>query len=741
MLGASRTSLVESGRGRLAGWMVAGLALVISACSGPQDAQSQNDESPNSTSSHQETAAEHASADPAAVTPSGAEWRQHGGRADEQRFSPLSQINTANASELGLAWEFDDFVVRGRTHRGMQASPIVADGVMYVTGPWSVVYALDAVTGQLRWEFDPEVEGGWARKACCDAVNRGVALWNDLVIVGTLDGYLVAVDAETGEERWRAQTFIDRARPYTITGAPRLAGDLVVIGNGGAELGVRGYVTAYHAATGELAWRFFTVPGAGPDEHPEIAAARETWSADTRYDIGGGGTVWDSMTYDAELGLLYVGVGNGSPWPSWTRSPGGGDNLYLSSILALEAATGRLRWHYQTTPSDNWDYTATQNIILADLVIDGAARKVLMQAPKNGFFYVLDRETGELVSAEAYTRVTWADGVDMQTGRPRVSPSALYQDGPRVIWPSTAGGHNWQPMAHSPQTGLAYIPVLELAMRFDDGPVGERVPDAMNIGASARPPFSPADAPLLGGEPPARPSGVLRAWDPVTQTETWRAAGAYWSGGVLATAGDLVVQGATDGAFVVYHAVTGEVLTRIETGTAIMGPPVSYEVDGVQYIAVVAGWGGAQLARYFPGTAPFARENNERLMVFKLGGGDVAPPPLRQPATLQPLFEGLADDDATLEHGRATFAIHCARCHAMGGAPNGYPNLWNMSRGVHESFDQIVLDGLMSYAGMAAFNDVLLADDVAAVHAFIASDQARRRAEADDSVAPIAGAH
>ena len=339
------------------------------------------------------------------------EWPLYGRTFEEARFSPLTQIAEANVSTLGLAWEFSDFVVRGRTHRGNEASPLVADGVMYLSGPWSVVYALDARNGRLLWKYDPEVDGQWIRRACCDAVNKGVALWQGRVYVATLDGHLIALDAKTGTPVWKVDTFVDRvAMNYASTGAPRIAGNLVVIGNAGAEMGARGYVSAYDLGSGKLAWRFYTVPGdpaKGPDESPDVTAARKTWSKDSRWDLGGGGTAWDSMVYDPIGHLLYVGVGNGMPHPVWSRSPGGGDNLYLSSIVALDAATGRMQWYYQTTPADSYDYTATQNMILADLDIGGTTRHVLMQAPKNGFFYVLDRATGKLLSANAYTRVTW----------------------------------------------------------------------------------------------------------------------------------------------------------------------------------------------------------------------------------------------------------------------------------------------------------------------------------------------
>ena len=386
-----------------------------------------------------------------------ANWLSYGRTYDEQRFSPLDQVNRDNVGELGLAWYFDV-----PTQRGMEATPVVVDGRMYVTGSWSIVYALDAATGKELWRYDPKVPKSWAQYACCDVVNRGVAVWEDSVFVGTLDGYLVALDAATGKERWRTDT-IDRQPPYTITGAPRVVNGLVFIGNGGADLGVRGYISAYDAKTGEQRWRFYTVPANPEDgfENEALEKAAQTWTGEW-WKVGGGGTVWDSMAYDPDLGLLYIGVGNGSPWNQRFRSPEGGDNLFLSSIVALRADTGEYVWHYQTTPGDTWDFTATQHMILADLEIGGATRKVLMQAPKNGFFYVLDRTNGELISAAPYVALSWASGIDMATGRPIEVPGARYADGPFILMPSGFGGHNWHPMAFNPKSGLVFLPSQDL---------------------------------------------------------------------------------------------------------------------------------------------------------------------------------------------------------------------------------------------------------------------------------------
>jgi quinohemoprotein ethanol dehydrogenase len=383
-------------------------------------------------------------------------WLTHGRTTSEQRYSPLALINESNVGQLGLAWSYKLDI-----DRGTEATPLIDNGVMFTTGAYSIVYALDAKSGKLLWKYDPSVPRTYAAKACCDAVNRGVALWQGRVYVGTLDGYLVALSAETGKVIWRTDTLITRSRAYTITGAPRIADGKVVIGNGGAEFGVRGYVSSYDASTGKLVWRFFTVPGdpSKPFESEAMRLAAKTWKGDRWWTYGGGGTVWDSMAYDADLGLLYIGVGNGSPWNRSYRSPGGGDNLFLSSIVALKADSGQYAWHYQTTPGDSWDFTATQHLILADLPINGRMRQLILQAPKNGFFYVLDRKTGELLSAEKYVQVTWATGVDLKTGRPVEDPAvADFSKEPKLVWPSPYGGHNWQPMAFHPGTKLIYIP-------------------------------------------------------------------------------------------------------------------------------------------------------------------------------------------------------------------------------------------------------------------------------------------
>lgn len=669
-------------------------------------------------------------ASPGAVSMAGStDWSLNGYDHQGTRHSSLAEISRQNVERLGLAWKFDQFVSRGRVRRGNQGTPLVVDGRMYFAGPWSVVYALDATSGELLWTYDPEVQGAWARKACCDVNNKGVAWHDGRIYVGVVDGYLDALDARTGKRLWRVDTLTDRSRSYTVTGAPRIAGRNIVIGNGGADMDARGYLAAYDLETGQLAWRFFTVPGdpaRGPDEHPEITAARRTWGTSPRYDIGLGGTVYDGMIYDPELDIVYAGTSNGLPHPAWLRDPGGGDNLYLSSILAIDASSGRLKWHYQTTPADSWDFGANQNLILADLRWDDAVRKVIMQAPKNGFFYVLDRVTGELLSAEPYTTVTWASHVDRATGRPAVNDTLDYREEPKIIWPSVSGGHNWQPMAYSPETRLVYIPVLEAPMKYVGYDSVTYQPGSLNEGKGPplMPPFDDKDRPLLQGQPAVRYHSVLKAWDPVTRKTLWETEPQpWWSGGLLSTAGGLVFQGTPDGRFRAYDAETGRVLKSIETGVAMLAPPMTYEAGSQQFIAILAGLGGSESA-YFPeGAAAHRYQNRETLFVFRLDGGAVELPPLRTAEAQQPLPAATTVDAATRRHGAELFYHHCARCHSYRGSPGAYPNLWNMSPGTQAIFRDVVLEGTFAYGGMASFGDVLSEADVAAIHAFIVSDQ------------------
>jgi quinohemoprotein ethanol dehydrogenase len=541
-----------------------------------------------------------------------ADWLTHGRTYDEQRFSPLANINQGNVAGLRLAWFFDF-----DTSRGQEATPLVIDGVMYVTSAWSKVFALDARTGRELWRFDPQVPRSKATDACCDVVNRGVAAWGRRVFVGTLDGRLIALDRETGEPAWSVPT-TDPTKRYTITGAPRVIEGKVIIGNGGGEMGVRGYVSAYAADDGRMLWRFHTVPGnpALGFENEAMKRAARTWRGKW-WKYGGGGTVWDSMAYDPELDLLYIGVGNGSPWDHHIRSKGEGDNLYLSSIVALRPASGEYVWHFQTTPAESWDFTATQPIVLADLSIDGRLRKVLMQAPKNGFFYVLDRATGEFIHARNYVNVTWTKGLDPKTGRPRVVAEARYLREPAMVAPGPLGAHNWYPMAFSPQTRLVYVPALDAPGHYQRDEAFEVSERALNTGlARSR---DPANARTVAAAAKSRGDAMLIAWDPVAQREVWRVNHEHpGNGGVLATGGKLVFQGSADGRFNAYAADSGARLWSQDVQDVILGGPVTFELDGEQYVAAVAGLGGVAIASAAGGV--LSRKGFGRVLAFKLDG-------------------------------------------------------------------------------------------------------------------------
>lgn len=642
-------------------------------------------------------------------------WFTTGRTFAEDRFSPLEQINVGNVQQLGFAWEYDL-----HTERGLEATPVVVDGVMFASSTWSKVYALDARTGRELWSFDPQVPGEWARNACCDVVNRGVAVWQGKVYVGTLDGRLIALDANTGKPLWSQDTFIDHSRSYTITGAPRVAGGTVVIGNGGGEMGVRGYITAYDAESGAMAWRFFTVPGDPklPFEHPELEAAAKTWDPDSRWEAGGGGTAWDAMAYDPQLNLLYVGTGNASPFPQSIRSPKGGDNLYLSSILAIHPDTGRLAWHYQTTPGESWDYTAVQHIILTELQIGGAPRKVLLQAPKNGFFYVLDRATGELLSAEKYVDVNWASHVELATGRPVPTGQGDYSKQAKRVAPGPFGGHNWQPMAFSPKTGLVYIPTLDRTAYFATDPNYEYIPRrSFNTGRASAVEYATQ---VKDGAVMTR-KGALKAWDPIAQREAWRIDYPwFYNGGLLATAGNLVFQGTTDGYLKAYAADTGKLAGEVFVGTSIMAAPASYAVDGEQYIALLAGYGGAQLDEFLEGSAARKYGNAGRVVAFRLGGGTVPVPPEKDwDADIPPLPERIPASPEALAYGGKIFGQHCGVCHVLDDSPSGYPNLLRLPRAKHAIFDEIVLRGALTGRGMASFANELSPADARAIHAFL----------------------
>ena len=638
------------------------------------------------------------------------DWLSYGRTYDERRMSPLDSIHEGNVGRLGLAWS-----IELGTNRGIESTPIAIDGVLFATGPWSVVYAIDARAGRLVWSFDPQVPRRYGRIACCDVVNRGVAVYRGKVFVGALDGRLFALDAADGHVVWETQT-VDPRRPYTVTGAPRVVEGKVILGNGGAEFGVRGYVSAYDPETGALVWRTYTVPGdpSQPFESAALAEAARTWRG-RWWEVGGGGTVWDAMAYDPELRLLYVGTGNGSPWARQIRSPGGGDNLYLSSILALRPDTGELVWHFQTTPGDNWDYTATQHLILADLEIDGRPRKTILQAPKNGFFYVLDRTNGEFLSAAPYVNVTWAEGVDPRTGRPIESPEGDYSGEMRTVWPSTLGGHNWQPMSFNPATGLVYLPAQEIpAVHEIERPFKYRAL-GWNTGTAFQALLSLEEGWGQGV------TGRLSAWDPVAQREVWQAPYASaWNGGTLTTAGNLVFQGTADGRLVAYRASDGQTLWEAPAGTGVVAAPITYRVDGEQYVTVMAGWGGAFPLIFGEAAAKPRVQSVGRVLTFKLGGTAQLPPTAPRETVPPPPPLRIDADANELRQGGLLFHEWCAVCHGVQAVGGGaVPDLRFATAETHAQWNDIVLGGTRTDKGMVSFADVLAPEDAHRIQAYV----------------------
>ena len=651
------------------------------------------------------------------------EWLSYGGGYDEQRHSLLTKISTETVGELGVAWTYDL-----ATSRGVESTPIVVDGVMYVTSAWSVVYALDAKTGEELWVHDPDVDRAVGVNACCDVVNRGVAVYEGKVFVGVIDGRVQALDAKTGDVVWSKVT-VDQSRPYTITGAPRVVDGKVLIGNGGAELGVRGYVSAYDVDTGDTIWRFYTTPNA--NKQPDGAASDSafetvgniTWGDEGEWkESGGGGTVWDSIIYDEVSDSVIFGVGNGSPWNQAFRDPSGKDNLFLSSIVAVDADTGAYKWHFQTTPGDNWDYTATQTLILANLPMgeNGADRRVVMQAPKNGYFYVIDAATGDFVAGNNYVPVNWATGLT-EEGRPIEVPEARYADVPYMQTPGPLGGHNWHPMAFNPDVGLAYIPAQELPQAYVTDPRFQTQPTKWNTGADFTAGL-PVDVPagtfkfLRSGL-----KGRLIAWDPVANEPRWTVEHeGPWNGGVMSTAGGVVFQGKLNGEFVAYNAATGEKLWSQDVKSGAASGPGTYEIDGEQYVTITTGWGSAYAL-----TAGYAFEKAlppsvGKVVTFKLGGTGTIPDNDVPMLDKTPKADDFGDKTQVAE-GLVHYSRNCMVCHGPFAVSSGVlPDLrWSAYASTEESWKGVIIDGNLSDIGMVSFADVLSADDVEAIRAYV----------------------
>ncbi|MDG2003323.1 MAG: PQQ-dependent dehydrogenase, methanol/ethanol family [Novosphingobium sp.] len=638
-----------------------------------------------------------------------ADWPGHGGAADESGFSRLAEIDSANIDRLGLAWSLD---LPGEVT--LEATPLAVDGTLYFSGSYSAVYAVDAASGKLKWRFDPEI---WnhdpERMHLIFGANRGVAYGQGRIFVGALDGRLIALDAATGEKLWSADTLSDGSLQF-LTGAPRVIGDKVIIGSGGGDLGSRGYVTAYNLMTGKRAWRFYTVPGS-PEQNKGDAAmemAAETWTGEY-WKTGTGGTVWNGMTYDPELNRVYIGTGNSSPYNPRIRSPGGGDNLFLVSIVALDVDTGKYVWHYQMNPREAWDYKATANIIAATLEIDGKPRNVLMQAPTNGFFYVLDRETGKLLSAEKTGKVTWAEGIDLATGRPIEAPNIRYESGETTIWPSPVGTHNWQAMSFSPDTGLAYIPAMEAGATFQL--------------------VSPeADGVALGGlsiamaktDDPNEGTGSLQAWDPVKQSEAWKVKlPTFWNGGTLATRGGLVFQGTGDGKFTAYDAKHGKRLWQFDAGLGIIAAPISYSAGGKQYVAVLVGYGGSPGAgtKMMQGGWKYGAQKR-RLLAFALDGDVSLSPSLLADFTVSPVDDPTIRIDAADVSAGSQLYLRCVNCHGMQLQSGGVaPDLRESTLAMDmDSLWSVLHDGSLQRRGMPRY-EKLTRGEVRQLRAYVRS--------------------
>ncbi len=653
---------------------------------------------------------EHADQDPG-------QWMSYGRTWSEQRFSPLAEINDRNVSRLRLAW-FADL----NTFRGVEATPLEIDGVLYNVSAWDVTTAYEAATGRVLWTYDPKVPLEWARLACCGPVSRGLAAWRGKIFIAALDGRLIALDARTGRPVWITQT-LEKGEPLSITGAPRIADGQVVIGNGGGDFGARGYVSAYDAETGRQTWKFYIVPG-NPAKGPDGAAsdsvmpmAARTWSGPW-WKVGGGGNDWDTIVYDPTLDLVYFGTGNGSPHPQAFRSPGGGDNLFLCSIVAVNARTGRYVWHYQEIPAEEWDYDCTAPLMLADLTIGGRLRHVILHAPKDGFFYVLDRASGRLISAQPYVPSNWAARVDLRTGRPVVYPDAYVAVQPHLQTPSAGGGHNWNPMAFSPLTGLVYIPTMEQWMvvsRVPDGEFHFRLGET-TLGAG----FGnyPQLRKRLNREAETRDKGYLLAWDPVRQREAFRIPYPHpGNGGTLATAGNLLVEGTIDKTLAIYRADDGRLLWQMPVQTVPVAGPISFAVHGKQYIAVNAGWNSAIVHGLTQGDEPFS-VGPARLLVFTLDVQGVTLPPAPATAAIPPP-PATEEPASEVRAGEALYSGHCAVCHGQNAVGSGTKDLRHLGPQAHAAFRDIVLGGTLRQAGMESFKGVLTPAQVEAIHAFL----------------------
>lgn len=666
------------------------------------------------------------------ASPKPGEWYTAGRDTGQTYHSPLDAINDGNVTRLGFAWQYQLGL-----HRGVEATPIVIDGVMYASGPWGHVYALDATTGKPLWTYDPQVPGGYGRYACCDVVNRGIAVSKGRVYVASLDGYLHAIDARTGRRLWRVNTLPPHPRgaDYFVTGAPVVAGDIVVIGYGGADFkGTRGSVSAYSLDSGAFRWRFYTVPRdpkLGPQDQPHLRAAVETWPSGYDWSMSGGGTVWGGLAYDARLHLVYFGTANASPYHGEMNPAKSGDELYVASIVAVHADTGRMAWYYQEIPAEGWDYDAVNPLVLTRLTVNGHGREVIMQASKDGFLYVLDRATGEFLSGKPFTYVNWTKGLDPVTHRPIARSSADWTHRPSLIWPGAIGAHNWQPISWNPKTGLVYIPVIDSPMVYVNTTHRRAglIEGNFDLAFFFPQDYSPKDleslygplpplSDLARGGPPPVSRGFIRAVQPMTGRIIWqRQTASNWDGGILSTGGNLVFQGDAEGYLNIYAADTGRLIKRIDVGTSIMAAPMTYQVGGTQYVSVMAGYGGGLLYEPFPqASAAYRFGNEDRIVTFRLGGGSTPKPPPFRDAPL-PSLPPRAGTPREVSRGELLYNRYCSRCHTFGRAL--LPDLRRTPAALSPAFYEVVLHGIDQANGMARFDDVLTRKDAEAIHDYL----------------------
>jgi len=648
-------------------------------------------------------------------------------------YSPLDSINDHNVDRVGFAWDY-----KLGSKRGLQGTPVVVDGIMYATGNWGRVYAIDAANGHQIWTYDPEVNGQYGRYACCDVVNRGLAVWKGCIYVGSVDGFLHAIDARTGRRIWRVDTLPSRqpdAFHYFITGAPVLAGSNIVIGNGGADFkGARGFISAFDLESGAFRWRFYTVPRdpkLGKQDQEHLQKAVNSWPENYDWSAGGGGTAWDGLAYDPDLKLVYLGTANASPYHGENEPSGRKDELFVASIIAVHADTGKMAWYFQEIPGEGWDYDTTNKLTLAQLPINGNQRRVIMQASKNGFFYVLDRATGEFLSGKPFAYVNWTQGLDPKTHRPVRDPKADWVHAPALIYPAAVGAHGWQPDSFNPKTGLVYLPVIDAAMVYVDTSKRRAgfIEGNFNLAYFFPEDYDPNELNGLYGPLPSiqtltadhkvpKSRGLIRAFNPISGKIVWEQTTlSLWDGGLLSTAGNLVVRGDSGGNLRFYAADTGKLLKTIDVGTSIMAAPMTYQVSGIQYISAMAGYGGGLLSLPFPANSAAYRYGNDgRIVTFRLNGGTTpkpAPYPEQSMVQIPPKHGSQAD----IDRGEVLYNRYCSRCHVFGRGL--LPDLRRLAPGTHEFFYQIVLNGLLESKGMSRWNDVLTHQDAEAIHDYL----------------------